>query len=113
MSSCKSVSRYQKTKLKNENISQFLKDFFRVFSVIKRYERGIANENPGCLGYLELNEEGEPVNASLYKIDWAQNRIQGLKELVGRYNSDIEGIFLASAHKIINELEERAEKFTR
>lgn len=106
------------SKEENQTISNFLKDFFRVFSVIKRYERG--NQGPTkhtfhrMLGMSArasgIWEEGEPVDAYEYDIEWAIKEIENLNEKAGRFFGEIEGVFLASFDKIMQELKERAKK---
>lgn len=104
------------SKEKNQTISNFLKDFFRVFSVIKRYERG--NQGPtkhAQLGMMSARmsgiwEEGEPVDAYEYDIEWAIKEIENLNEKVGRFSGQIGGVFLASFDKIMQELKERGAK---
>lgn len=99
---------YIRNKEKNRKIAEFTKNFFRVFSVIKRYERGL-----GAMGLAHLKEEGEPVNAYDYDIKWAIREIDNLNDSVGQYSGKIENLFLASFDKIISELKERAEKFSK
>jgi hypothetical protein len=107
----KKLTSYQKKKIKNTNISNFINKFFRVFSVIKRYERGnIFKKQFGLRGF---KEEGEPVDAYDYDIGWALGEIGKLTELVGLYSSDIEDVFLPSFNKIMEELKARALKLVK